>query len=51
VAGIAVVAGIGAYLINEYGKKPAKKKEIAPSQSGDWQERVGLSDKTEARNL
>lgn len=48
VAGIVAAAGMGAYLINEYGKP--KKKEIAP-KSGDWKERAQQPTNSEARSL
>ena len=49
VAGIAAVVGVGAYLINEYGK-PDKKKEDAPKPK-DWKARVEPAASSEARTL
>lgn len=48
VAGIVAAVGVGAYLINEYGKP--KKKEIEP-KSGDWKDRVDAPANSEARSL
>jgi len=48
VAGIVAAVGVGAYLINEYGKP--KKKEIEP-KSGDWKNRAQQPTTSEARSL
>ena len=48
VAGIVAAVGVGAYLINEYGKP--KKKEII-QKSDDWKDRVDAPTTSEARNL
>jgi hypothetical protein len=48
VAGIVAAVGIGAYLINEYGKP--EKKEITP-KSGDWKDRTEQSVTSEGRTL
>jgi len=49
VAGIVAAVGVGAYLINEYGK-PDKKKEDAPKPK-DWKARVEPAASSEARTL
>lgn len=47
-AGIVAAVGVGAYLINEYGKP--KKKEIEV-KSGDWKDRAQQSSTSEERSL
>jgi hypothetical protein len=48
VAGIVATVGVGAYLINEYGKP--RKKEIEP-KSGDWKDRGEQTATSQARTL
>lgn len=58
VAGIVAAIGVGAYLINEYGKKSELKKEpqkgdkqTEQDKSASWKQRATASSKPEARTL
>jgi hypothetical protein len=48
VAGIVAAVGVGAYLINEYGKP---KKEGIEAKSGDWKDSAQKSTTSDARSL